>query len=278
MSIPQKSSHWPTWPLPVRTDGMTVTGKSACNYLPGRLATFRAFDAGGAGEGGAGGARMVTGAMFQKLLDAGFRRSGSVIYQPMCARCRECVPIRVPVEGFTPTRSQRRVMRKNSDVVVRVAAPEATREKWELYERYQREWHKKKPSESEDVLGFVTFLYRSPVESLEFEYRDKWGRLFGVGLVDVCPQTLSSVYFYFDPRAAARSLGTFSAIYEIQWAKQMKMKYWYAGYWIKGCESMSYKSRFGPAEALGTDGIWRPLAPDATAGAETGDEKPRSVS
>ena len=39
----------------------------------------------------------------------------------------------------------------------------------------------------------------------------------------------------------------------------MKMKYWYAGYWIKNCESMSYKSRFGPAESLGTDGLWRPF-------------------
>ncbi len=245
-------SHWPTWPLPLHNNSLTITGKSICNYLPHRLAIFRAFEA-GTGTGN------ISGEMFQKLLDAGFRRSGSVIYQPMCAGCRQCVPIRVPVDAFKPTRSQRRVLRKNKDIIVRVAAPEATREKWELYERYQKEWHHKKPSEAEDVLGFVTFLYRSPVDSLEFEYRDKWGRLLGVGITDVCPQSLSSVYFYFDPREAALSLGTFSALYEIQWARQMKMKYWYAGYWIEGCESMSYKSRFGPAETLGTDGIWRPL-------------------
>jgi leucyl-tRNA---protein transferase len=252
MSEVQKSSHWPTWPLPVRNEGITVTGKHACGYLEGKLATFRAFDAGGSGA--------VSGEVFQRLLDAGFRRSGPVIYQPMCAGCRECVPTRVPVEEFKATKSQRRVMRKNKDLMVRVARPEATREKWELYDRYQREWHRKKASESDDVSGFVTFLYRSPIESLEFEYRDKWGRLLGVGLTDVCPQSLSSVYFFFDPREAWRSLGTFSALYEIQWAQQMKMKYWYVGYWIKNCESMSYKSRFGPAEALGTDGVWRPLS------------------
>ena len=43
MSSPQKSSHWPTWPLPVRSEGLTITGRSACNYLPGRFATFRGF-------------------------------------------------------------------------------------------------------------------------------------------------------------------------------------------------------------------------------------------
>jgi arginine-tRNA-protein transferase len=253
MSDVQKSSHWPTWPLPVRTEGITVTGKHACGYLEGKLSTFRAFDAGGGGAGG------VTGEIFQRLLDSGFRRSGSVIYQPMCAGCRECVPIRVPVDQFKATKSQRRVMRKNTDVTVRVAPPEATQEKWELYDHYQRQWHRKKANEADDIAGFVTFLYRSPIDSLEFEYRDKWGRLLGVGLTDVCPQSLSSVYFFFDPREAWRSLGTFSAMYEIQWALQMKMKYWYAGYWIKNCESMSYKSRFGPAERLATDGVWRTL-------------------
>jgi arginine-tRNA-protein transferase len=266
MSEVQQSSHWPSWPLPVRREGMTVTGKIACGYLANRLATFRAFDVSSSGQ--------ISGEMFQRLLDAGFRRSGSAIYQPMCAGCRECVPIRVPVAQFKATKSQRRVLRKNKDIVIRVAAPNATREKWELYDRYQREWHRKKLNESDDILGFVTFLYRSPIDSLEFEYRDKWGRLLGAGLTDVCPKSLSSVYFYFDPREAHRSLGTFSALYEIQWAQQMKMTHWYAGYWIRNCESMSYKSRFGPAETLGTDGVWRPLeaaaSSSSTAPARTG--------
>ncbi len=244
----QHVSHWPSWPLPVAPGDVTVTGRQVCGYLPGRLATFRAFEA-----------QAVPGAAYQLLQDAGFRRSGSYIYQPMCAGCRDCAPLRVPVDAFTPSRSQRRVRRRNQDLVVHAGTPEATREKWELYDTYQRQWHGKTAGPNADLMEFVDFLYRSPVEAVEFEYRDPGGRLLGVGLCDLCPESLSSVYFYFDPRHARRSLGTFSALYEIQWARDMKLHYWYAGYWIQDCPAMNYKSRFRPCEILSTDGQWRAL-------------------
>jgi leucyl-tRNA---protein transferase len=247
----QQVSHWPSWKLPVLPSEVTVTGRQACAYLPGQYATFRVLEM----EEGV----TVSGDGYQRLLDAGFRRSGAMIYQPTCSGCRACVPLRVPVEGFQLSKSQRRVMRRNADLVVQAGIPEATREKWELYERYQREWHQKSSADSEDVMEFVAFLYRSPVESVEFEYRDRWGKLLGVGIGDLCPTSLSSVYFYFDPRETRRSIGTFSALYEIQWARDRAMKYWYAGYWIQKCPSMAYKSRFQPCEILGTDGTWRAM-------------------
>jgi leucyl-tRNA---protein transferase len=252
--IEQHVSHWPSWKLPLLPSEVAVTSRQPCAYLPQRHATFRVLQM----EDGA----TVSGAGYQRLLDAGFRRSGAMIYQPMCSGCRACIPLRVPVESFMLTKSQRRVLRRNGDVVVQVGAPEATREKWELYENYQREWHQKPTRDSEDVMEFVAFLYRSPVDSVEFEYRDRWGKLLGVGICDWCPASLSSVYFYFDPREARRSLGTFSVLYEIQCARERGLKYWYAGYWIKQCPTMAYKARFQPCEILGTDGIWRELKPD----------------
>ena len=252
MSDAQTFSHFPSWPLPVRRQ-VTITPRHSCSYFPDRLSVFRAFEA-----------EHVPPEEFQRLLDAGFRRSGSIIYQPMCGKCRDCVPIRVPTETFTPSKSQRRVRRKNADVVVSVSSPAPTAEKWELYERYQRQWHRKNNAETEDFAGFISFLYHSPVESLEFEYRDPWGKLLGVGICDLCPASLSSVYFYFDPDQAHRSPGTFSAMYEIDWARQAKLSHWYAGYWIKNCPSMAYKSRFQPCEVLRTDGRWRRLEEEST--------------
>lgn len=250
MTTPQHTSHWPSWPLPVLPADVQTTARHACSYLPDRWATFRAFDA-----------DSIPGDLYQRLLDAGFRRSGNIIYQPMCTGCRDCVPLRVPTGTFQPSKSQRRVLRKNADLVVSAHAPEATTEKWELYDRYQRQWHHHQVSEpDQEVLEFITFLYRSPVPALEFEYRDPWGALLGVGLCDLCPESLSSVYFYFDPAHAARSLGTFSGLYEIQWARDQQLRHWYAGYWIQHCPSMSYKSRFRPCETLSTDGLWRPLS------------------
>jgi arginine-tRNA-protein transferase len=252
----QQLCHWPSWKLPVLPNEVMATGRQACAYLPAQYAMFRVIQT----EEEA----TVSGEGYQRLLDAGFRRSGSMIYQPMCSGCRACIPLRVPVESFAPSKSQRRAVRSNSDVVVQVGTPEPTREKWELYERYQREWHQKPMGDSDEVMEFVAFLYRSPIESIEFEYRDRWGKLLGVGIGDLCPASLSSVYFYFDPREARRSLGTFSALYEIQWARLRGMKYWYAGYWINECPAMAYKSRFRPCELLGTDGIWRLLPEESS--------------
>src|SRR5262245_8109973 len=50
------------------------------------------------------------------LLRSGFRRFGMVVFRPACEGCAECVPIRVPVDRFQPSRSQRRVIRRNLDV------------------------------------------------------------------------------------------------------------------------------------------------------------------
>jgi arginine-tRNA-protein transferase len=224
------------------------------------MSVFRAFEA-----------EALSPEVYQALMDAGFRRSGTLVYQPMCPACRACVPIRVPAEKFAATKSHRRVLRKNADLVVTVNIPAPTMEKYELYDRYQRQWHDGK--QAGDPMGFLTFLYHSPVHTLEFEYRApnagseaehaRGGKLLGVGICDITPRAISSVYFYFDPAEARRSLGTFSVLYELAWAKAHRLAHWYAGYWVKGCGTMAYKANYRPAEVLGTDGVWREL------GAET---------
>ena len=131
----------------------------------------------------------------------------------------------------------------------------ATAEKHALYERYLRGWHGR--DDGDDLDGFVSFLYDSPVDSVEFEYRDPAGRLLAVGICDVCDVSLSSVYFYFDPAESRRGLGTFGAIREIAFAREAGIPYYYLGYWIEPCRSMRYKSEVRPFELLNPDGQWR---------------------
>lgn len=178
-----------------------------------------------------------------------------MIYQPICSRCRACVPIRVPVDRFKPDKSQRRCHRKNQDLTVSIAPPRASDEAYALYMRYVRQWHGRE-SEEDSREAFERFLYESPVESLEFKYRDASGNLRAVGICDVADDALSSVYFYFDPQERRRSLGTFGALFELEHAKAEGLGYYYLGYWIEGCETMQYKNRFRPCELLGADGIW----------------------
>jgi arginine-tRNA-protein transferase len=164
----------------------------------------------------------------------------------------------VRVDAFRPSKSQRRCKRRNGDLVVTTELPAATDEKYELYRRYVTGRHGR-PDADEGRDSFEQFLYASPVDSVEFSYRDGAGRLLAVGLCDLCDRSLSSVYFYFDPAAAKRGLGTFGALFEIGTAARLGVPYYYLGYWVDGCRSMMYKADFRPAEVLGADGVWRPL-------------------
>jgi leucyl-tRNA---protein transferase len=246
--LPGSSSESRPLPPPVAID-LVVLPENPCPYLPDRLARNRAFRA-----------QRIPGQVYHAFMDAGFRRSGKVIYQPMCNGCRACMPIRVPVERFQPSKSQRRCWRANLDLKVITGPPTPAEEKFELYQRYQRDWHAR-PAAEDDRESFEMFLYDSPVESIEFCYRDNNNRLLAVGICDVCDRSLSSVYFYFDPSISSRGLGTFGAMYEIEWARLQGIPYYYLGYWISGSPTMQYKSSFRPCEILHEDGCWREFTP-----------------
>lgn len=247
VSLPRSSfSHFPALPPPAKVSLVTL-GEHDCPYLPGRQSQSRALWA-----------ERMPGELYHRFMDAGFRRSGKLVYQPVCRRCRACMPIRVPVDSFRPTKSQRRCRRRNADLSVSVGQPEATDEKYELYRRYVTQRHER-PSDEEGRESFEQFLYDSPVESIEFVYRDGAGRLLAVGICDLCRESLSSVYFYFDPDESRRGLGTLGALLEIDTARRLGVPFYYLGYWVDGCRSMRYKADFRPAQLLCGDGVWRTL-------------------
>ena len=240
----QTFSYYPAQPPPVRVRLSTLPDHP-CPYLPGRVAFDRAVWADD-----------LPADVYQRFMDAGFRRSGKLLYQPACRGCRACMPIRVPVRSFQPDKSQRRCARKNADLVVTVGRPELTDEKFELYRTYVRDWHRR--GEPETAEGLRSFLYDSPLPStIEFEYRTASSQLLAVGICDVCETSLSSVYFYFDPKASGRGLGTYGALMEIRHSRDAGLRYYYLGYWVAGCGAMEYKQNFTPNEVLATDGRWR---------------------
>jgi len=213
-----------------------------CAYLPSRQARDELFLA-----------SEFPPELYHDFMDHGFRRSGRYFYRPVCHRCRECRPIRVVVPEFDPNKSMRRVMRRNLDVVVRPVAPKLTGEKYELFLRYlavqHGSWAEKSPAEVEG------FLYDSSVHTVEFECHLN-GRLIASSIADICSRSLSSVYAYFDPEYASRSLGTFSAIREIAYCREHGIPYYYLGFLVAESSSMSYKARFKPHEILDATLTW----------------------
>ncbi|HNO80258.1 MAG TPA: arginyltransferase [Phycisphaerae bacterium] len=222
---------------------LPVSGCEQCPYLPEQQASSEGFFVDTEMEAD----------IYRAFMDRGFRRSGRVFYRPACAKCESCIPMRIPAMRFEPTKSMRRVWRKNADVTVVEGDYKPSKAKFELFVRYLDGQHDDTMSRERE--SFKDFLYGSPVPAKEFCY--KLGeRLIGVSIADDLPNALSSVYMYFDPEEAARSLGTFSVMAEIEHCRREGIAYYYLGYYVPGSKTMSYKARFAPAEILNRDGDW----------------------
>jgi arginine-tRNA-protein transferase len=227
----------------IQTGGLPRTDPRPCPYLPDRDAISEGFTTPG-----------LHAETYHDLMDLGFRRSGNIFYRPRCQGCRLCVPMRIHVDDFRPSKSQRRVQRMNSDVKLLTALPHLTAEKLAIYQRYLAHQHPGSP-QNEDEQSLREFLYQDVVDTLEVTY-SIGRRVIGVSILDVCSRSVSSVYHYFDPDERHRSLGTFSLLAEIQLTRQWGVPYYYLGYWVEGSATMDYKSRFRPHELM-IDGQWR---------------------
>lgn len=219
-----------------------VSPEMPCPYLSSRPSRSEAYLIG-----------RLDGGTYERLMALGFRRSGRVLYRPACRGCRECRQLRVPVDQFVPTRSMRRVWRRNLDVRGRVGELVPTEEKYLLFERYLDAQHDDTMARTYE--SFHEFLYDSPTLTREFSYY-LGERLVGVSILDVCPTGLSSVYMYFDPYYASRSLGTLSVLWEIEYCRREGLAYYYLGFFVAGGKKMAYKSRFRPNEVLAGADYW----------------------
>lgn len=196
----------------------------------------------------------------ERMLAQGFRRCARSCYINVCRGCQECIPIRVPIATFQMSRSQRSAWRKNQDLAVEVVDARFTTEGYELYAGYCQDKFSKPRPEMEDYTGFL-------VENLgctkHFEYRLD-GKLVGLGVVDVTPKAANSVYFAYDVACGERRLGTFSALYELDWCRRTGRDYLYLGFYVRDCRAMRYKSAFSPHEILRPQEGWRPPRPGET--------------
>lgn len=215
-----------------------------CPYLPGQLES-RVFT-----ELTADGADI----QYQALTRAGFRRSHRMAYRPVCPSCNACVPVRVLAQEFSPSRSQRRIIKRNRDLVERECPPKATDEQYKLFVRYLRERHGDGPMARMSSAEYRAMVEETPVESHMLEYRDGGGALLAACLVDRLADSFSAVYSIAEPDEAKRGLGNFMILRLIERARERGLPYVYLGYWIAESPKMSYKDRFRPIEALGPDG------------------------
>lgn len=196
----------------------------------------------------------VTPALYEALNQLGFRRSGSHHYMPMCDSCRACLPSRIPVQAFRPNRNQRRTIKRNQDLQVRVESAEFRSEAYQLYERYIDARHRDGdmfPASEKQFRGFLVDGSKQ-CQHIEFRYANE---LIAVAVTDRLTTGLSAIYTFFDPAHDWRSMGTQAILTQLAIAKRMRLPYLYLGYYIEQSPKMAYKGKFQPLEVM-QNGDW----------------------
>ncbi|KAL3141258.1 hypothetical protein ABBQ38_003596 [Trebouxia sp. C0009 RCD-2024] len=151
------------------------------------------------------------------------------------------------------------------------AGPELVEVEYPLYYKYQTCNHHDEPGKLSKK-QFLRFLIESPFPwtspdacpsgkcppcGMGTFHQQYWldGKLIAVGVLDVLPSCLSSVYFFWDNDYAALAPGKFSALKEAEWVREAArtcpaLHYYYMGFYIHSCHKMQYKADYQPSDLL----------------------------
>lgn len=195
---------------------------------------------------------------WEELMASGWRRFGLYFFHPQCVQCQECQPLRVPLENWAPSKSQRRILNKNSDLDFQVVPKKFRPETYHLYQKHTRFRFPEQFDPNETQEDFWSAHYTPALKSLQSEFYLNQ-QLVAVGFIDPGTKGLSSSYFLFDPSYEKRSLGLYGALKEMQWAQENNYEFYYLGYWVQGNKSMEYKAQFRPHQLYDwNEKMWGP--------------------
>lgn len=218
-----------------------------CGYYPERVAENLVIDPDAAN----------LALLYGTALSQGYRRSGGHVYRPACPACQACVATRIEIEQFQPNRTQRRLLKRNSDLSTRLLPASANAEYFALYQRYLSQRHPGGGMDQNGFDEFREFLLAPFARTLFLELRLN-EQLLACAVTDHTEAGLSAVYTFFDPEFSGRSLGVMAILKQIELCRRLGLAYLYLGFWLDGHPKMDYKRQFQPQQHLGGDGHWRP--------------------
>lgn len=188
----------------------------------------------------------------ESLILRGWRRFGAMYFRPICAECTACESLKIDVENYIFSKSERRILRKNTHLTTFIRQPSMSSEHLELFYRYHaykhktRNWDAPKIDPNNYRSSFVNGHGDFGYEVLYFD----GDKLIAVDLIDILDEGISSLYCYYDPHRSEHSLGKYTLLQQISLAKRLGLKWIYLGYYVKGCQSLEYKADYHPSLTL----------------------------
>ena len=187
---------------------------------------------------------------YSLLMTEGFRRSGEQSYRPHCPNCNACQSIRVVVDDFKPSKSQKRSLKRNAHFTI-TTSEQLKDDYYGLYENYINTFHQDGSMFPANHQQFTSFLSSKLAKQLFIETWlevDNSKELICVAVTDMLINGLSAVYTFYHPDFKVHGLGVFSILTQIDLCKKYGLPYLYLGYQIDDCQKMNYKNRYFPYE------------------------------
>lgn len=192
----------------------------------------------------------VTPAQLDLLLADGWRHFGTHFFRYSLNLYRDQIvrvmPLRVCLAGFSLSKSQRRVLKRNEDLSVAFAPIAITAETEELFERHKHRFDHDVPGSIYDFLSHDAG--NSPTDGFQITARDGENGLLAVSFFDIGAESVSAIYGCFEPEETRRSLGIFTMLKVIEYAAAAGKIFYYHGYAYDGESFYDYKKRFSAVE------------------------------
>lgn len=202
-------------------------------------------------------AASVTPGKLDLLLAHGWRHFGENFFRYNLGihdnEIRRVFALRIDLERFAFSKSQRRLIRRNADLEISIGPAAIDDEVKRLFDRHKRRFANGAPESIRDFLSEDPC--RVPCETSSCYVRDG-KRVVAVSFFDVGLESVSSIYGMFDPAESKRGLGILTMLREIEYAIENGKRYYYHGYAYEGTSFYDYKKRFSALEMFDWRGNW----------------------
>lgn len=199
--------------------------------------------------------------LVKELIPHGFLDGGFSAKFNACSGCKKCFPVRINLAEFTPSRSQRRILKRNQDLSIEMKSMRdergvsiLEREHFNLMHHNATNRH---PGGWFTTMGYESFRHSFSVYDMVAETRDAEGKLMNFTVLSVGDNYVYGINFFYDVvESQRRSLGKHTILALTEALKEVEsVEHFYLGSLAQDSPKLSYKGEFSGLEAM-TDQGW----------------------